>query len=420
MKMNRRQFCEIGLSGLLLPRIGLARPAAPGDRKFLFVYLWGGADQTTVLAPTMDHPNIPDEAGATIGSVGDLLFVDHFDRPNVRRFFEAYGDQSSILHGMEVRSIAHERCQQLIMTGSADAAVDDWPAILAGHASSDLLLPCLVHSGPSFSASYTNMVVRLGQTGQLSQLLDGSALTDRFDGSISLPTANTSALVDQYLREQAALVHPNTGRPSSVLDGYSQALDRLADVKSLAGEIDLSTDTSKELFSKIQSAIDCLEDGLSRTVMVEYRGVNDEGFDTHSANARQSDHQEELFGYLLEIMDDLSARTGASGGTLLEETVVVVFSEMGRHPLLNDTMGKDHWTFTSAMFTGGGITGGRVFGGYDEDFQGLAIDPSSGDVHPSGIALQASHFGATILALGDVDPGPLLPGITPITALIGS
>ena len=164
--------------------------------------------------------------------------------------------------------------------------------------------------------------------------------------------------------------------------------------------------------------LDCLELGLTRCGVVEYRGVNDEGFDTHSDNARQSGHFEEMFGFLLDIVDDMATRPGSDGGSLLDETTLVVFSEMGRHPLLNTQLGKDHWTFISAMLVGGGINGGRVYGGYDEDFLGVATDLTSGQPHPSGVTLLANHLGATILALGDVDPGTYMPGVDPILAVL--
>jgi len=408
----------MGLSGLVMPRIGLARPANPGDRKFLFIYLWGGADQTTVLAPTMNHSNIPDEEGAEEAWIGDLSFVDHPIRPSVRSFFEGYGDQSAILHGFEVRSIAHERCQQLILTGTADAAVDDWPTLLAANGSPDLLLPCLVHSGPSYSARYTDRVVRAGETGQLSQLLDGSALSDRSDVEHALPSASTSAAVDAYIAEQISLLPTKAGRETQLVDSYSRAMARLSNVKTLSGTVDLTVDTAKALPERIAAAVDCLELGLSRTAVVEYRGVNEEGFDTHSNNMRQSGHHEELYGYLVQIADDLASRPGQSGGTLLDETVMVVFTEMGRHPLLNFELGKDHWTYTSVMLTGGGITGGQVCGGYNEDFQGAPTDLASGTVHASGVPLLANHLGATLLALGDIDPGEYLPGIDPILSLL--
>jgi hypothetical protein len=78
----------LGGLGLLGVRSGWARPVVPGARRFLFIYCFGGADQTTVYMPTMDHPSIPDEPGATAASVGDLRFVDHAERPSVRRFME--------------------------------------------------------------------------------------------------------------------------------------------------------------------------------------------------------------------------------------------------------------------------------------------------------------------------------------------
>ncbi len=423
MKFSRRAFCGMGLSGLGLsalttPQLAWARPTSPGERKFLFIYLWGGADQTTVLAPTMDHSNIPNEEGAEEAWVGDLRFVDHPIRPSVRAFFEGYGEQSAILHGFEVRSIAHERCQQLILTGTADAAVDDWPTLLAANGSPDLLLPCLVHSGPSYSAQYTDRVVRAGETGQFSQLLDGTALQNRIDAARSVPHAATSSAVDAYLAEQIRRLPTRSGRETKLVSAYSRALERLTNVKTLSGTVDLTVDTAKALPDRIVAAVDCLELGLSRTAMIEYRGVNDEGFDTHANNNRQSGHHEELYGYLLEIADDLASRPGQSGGSLLDETVMVVFSEMGRHPLLNFEMGKDHWTYTSVLLMGGGITGGQVCGGYNEDFLGAPTDLASGAVHPSGVPLLANHLGATLLALGDIDPGDYLPGIEPLRCLL--
>ena len=257
-----------------------------------------------------------------------------------------------------------------------------------------------------------------GETGQLSQLLDGSALTDRSDVARVLPAASSSAAADAYIKAQIDRLPARSGRGAQLVGSYSRSLSRLSDVKTLSGTVDLTVETTKALPERITAAVDCLELGLSRTAMVEYRGVNDEGFDTHANNARQSDHQEELFGYLVDIADDLASRPGQAGGTLLDETVMVVFTEMGRHPLLNFEMGKDHWTYTSVLLTGGGITGGQVCGGYNDNFQGAPTDLASGAVHASGVPLLASHLGSTLLALGDIDPGDYLPGIDPILSLL--
>ena len=87
------------------------------------------------------------------------------------------------------------------------------------------------------------------------------------------------------------------------------------------------------------------------------------GWDTHQRN----------FGILKEVllpnfdvtfsglMQDLSD-TG-----LLDETLVVVMSDMGRTPKINNNQaGRDHWTFCySVMFAGAGIQGGTIYGESD-------------------------------------------------------
>jgi len=60
------------------------------------------------------------------------------------------------------------------------------------------------------------------------------------------------------------------------------------------------------------------------------------------------------------LMEDLEARG------LLDETLVVVMSEMGRTPKINRRAGRDHWTYCySVMLAGAGIRGGTVYGASD-------------------------------------------------------
>jgi len=87
-----------------------------------------------------------------------------------------------------------------------------------------------------------------------------------------------------------------------------------------------------------------------------------------------------------------------------------VLSEMGRHPQINDSGGRDHWTYTSAMLLGAGVRGGQVIGELDEDFQGRPVDLVTGEARDDGTGLVPGHLGATLLALGGVDPGDVLTG----------
>ncbi|MCP4917701.1 MAG: hypothetical protein GY913_12320 [Proteobacteria bacterium] len=59
------------------------------------------------------------------------------------------------------------------------------------------------------------------------------------------------------------------------------------------------------------------------------------------------------------------------------------------------------------MLVGSGLDGGRSIGGYGERVSGELVDLTSGDVGDT--LLTARHLGATLLALGDVDPKELSP-----------
>jgi hypothetical protein len=60
------------------------------------------------------------------------------------------------------------------------------------------------------------------------------------------------------------------------------------------------------------------------------------------------------------LLEDLESRG------LLDETLVVVMSEMGRTPRINGNAGRDHWTYCYGTFlAGGGIRGGTVCGESD-------------------------------------------------------
>ena len=405
------------LSGLVLPR--RLHAAAPGDseRKFLFVLCYGGWDTSFTFTPMFDNAAADVEPDATTAAASGITFVDSGARPSVRRFFEDYGSQCCVINGLEVPSITHERCRRIVMTGSTSTAADGWPAILAGHAAGDLLLPHVVLAGPAYTWQYSSAVVRVGNNGQLPALMDGTALAQSDQAVSGLPP-EVAALGEAFLQgrvdEQAAAA---AGRAQQVLSGYQGALSQLQSLSDLDG-VELSPEDAgcaRNLSNDAAAIFDLFALGIARCAMVRNDGWCSQTWDTHQDNPLQSIHFEELFGYLSTLMADLNSRTALSGRPLSEEVTVVVLSEMGRHPQMNTWGGKDHWTFTSAMLIGAGVSGGQVIGALDDDALGRSIDLSSGEVTDSGSALTSAHLGATVLAMGDVDPGDFLDA-EPITA----
>ena len=91
---------------------------------------------------------------------------------------------------------------------------------------------------------------------------------------------------------------------------------------------------------------------------------------------------------LSALIEDLADRG------LLERTLIAAAGEFGRTPKVNKDGGRDHWgACQSALFAGGGVRGGQVYGRSDKN----AAYPSDNPVSPT-------DFLATIYSALGVDP----------------
>lgn len=414
---RRALMMGTGASLGLLGIPGSVRALTKGsDLKFIFVFNHGGWDPTRVLAAAFDNPNVDMEASAQLGRLGDLEFVDHAERPSVRAFFEKNYGRSTIINGVMVRSIAHEICTQIALTGSTSGAAPDWPAILAASAQGDYALPHLVLAGPSFPAQYGYAVARSGAQGQLDELLTGEALERSPEALSGLPHISES-IIDRFLaRRAAAKLDAAAGAERRLMSDYHDSHDKMSRLKSVRYMMDFQS--AGGLPDQARVAVDALSIGLSRCVSLSHPGPSF-GWDTHENNdANQSPLWEGLFDGLNELMTLLDLTPGQSGATLADETMVVVLSEMGRTPQLNAARGKDHWPYTSVMMVGAGVSGGQTIGGFDEEYYGKLVDFASGEVATSGEVLSSEVLGATLLAAADIDPADFISGVNPLMAAL--
>ena len=412
--MNRRQFLQALAATSCTLSLPLGARAATGSGlRFVFVFNEGGWDPTRVFAPEFDNSNVDMEPLAERATVGDLTWVDHPERAVVRSFFETYGHKALVINGVLVRSIAHEICTVLAMTGTVSGAGGDWPAKLAG-ATPDYTMPHLVLGGPSYPGDLGSAVARAGGAGQLDALLSGD-IASWSDDELFTPSANSENLVDRYLltRVQAELQGASTDLERSLYGELDRSARAAMDLKGYRYVMDFSTDGGLTAASGV--AVDALAEGLCRCVTLGYGGGE---WDSHVNNdLTQSQLFNGLFTGLAQLLQSLET-TPTDTGTLADDTVVVVLSEMGRTPLLNGFDGKDHWPYTSVMLLGPGITGGRVIGGFDESYYGLGVDPASGEVDETGPIVSAGSVGATLLALAGLDPAEHVSDALPITGAL--
>ena len=96
---------------------------------------------------------------------------------------------------------------------------------------------------------------------------------------------------------------------------------------------------------------------------------------------------------------------------MLDRTLVVVMSELGRTPTYNENLGKEHWPTTSALLIGGPLVGGRTIGATDDGLNALPVDLDTGAVDSDGQPLRYDNLAAGMLEMAQWITGfvPELP-----------
>ncbi|MBM3981177.1 MAG: DUF1501 domain-containing protein [Planctomycetes bacterium] len=126
--------------------------------------------------------------------------------------------------------------------------------------------------------------------------------------------------------------------------------------------------------------------------------IDYDAWDTHTKNfsimkQNKLPHFDQTFTALLEDLTDRG---------LLDDTLLVVMSEMGRTPKINASAGRDHWTHCySVVFAGAGIKGGSVCGASDAQAAYVKDRPVS-----------TADICATIYECLGIDPESMVPDKT--------
>jgi hypothetical protein len=95
---------------------------------------------------------------------------------------------------------------------------------------------------------------------------------------------------------------------------------------------------------------------------------------------------------LAALLEDLNDRG------MLDRTLVAAAGEFGRTPKINSAQGRDHWgAAQTALFAGGGIRGGQVYGKTDK-----------GAAYPTENPVSPDDFLATIYHTMGVEPAAMI------------
>jgi len=425
MSISRRNLLLSGLgsfaSGLLGSQQSAAGNPPVGGQNLILLFVQGGWDTTYVLDPKPGLDTIDAPAGLA-KKVGGIDIFDHETRPQTRAFFEAFGEVTTIVNGIQVQSINHPDCTKRMFTGTASEMNADFAAIAAYEHGRELPAPYLALGATAFPGPLGSIAVRTGTVTQLTTLLDPvRAYPPKQEGFVGFqPDADESALIEAYVRasaERERATRGALGANSRRLDDFLASRERGERLKGFKSAFPADFSFALDMQVQLDIALRALEEGLSHSVKLESAFG---GWDTHQGNDQQTALNEQLFSSLATLISELSSRAGKKAGNkMIDETLVVVVSEMGRTPKLNQELGKDHWPVTSALVLGGGLPGQRVIGSTGEGLEALPIDFATGAGSKSGELLQYSNFAAGVLETLGVDAASYLSQSEPFHAIAG-
>ena len=409
---SRRRLLAGSGAVLGLPLLGLPRQVrAAGEEGPDHLVIWwnrGGWDTSYAFDPHFDSAYVMGDESASAATSGDLLWASSASRPSVDGVLETYGARACIVNGVHVGSIAHEACTLVSLTGQRSVTRPDLPTMLAYATGGALALPYLNLAGPRYVGVYGDVLAPVNH-------ILGGTLHGSLPASATVDPAQED-LVEAYLASVGDAFAAESG-PDSRAAGWRLGLDRIAQLKDHSATLAIPADPTPE--HHLALAVRAIEEGLSRAILVEAPLPLQTIWDSHIDNHyNQVGAYETSFLYLRQLLDSLDALPSAvEGQTLLDRTLVLAMSEMGRTPVLNTANGKDHWPYTSMLAIGGGIEGGRVLGATDDTLLALPIDLETGRPDDLGVRLRPANLVAGLLERFGVDPSEWLPGETPFRAL---
>lgn len=423
MRMSRRLFLGAGLAGagaLTFPRFA---HAVPGDVRVVVFFGYGAWDPVLSIDPKKQSDFIDTWSDgmfpSAIEKVGAIDFMASTRRPAVTDFFTKFAATSAVVRGINVGSVAHQASIIRMLTGTRTELSPDFAAIAAAETANDLPLPYTDLGGGAFVGSYAASVGRMGNAKQIITLIDrvgqaydpaGVAGYNKAD--IYVPDLAPSSPIVDYVEARAAAVKATraaAGENAARMDDYLSCFKRADDVRNnpafKAFKLGANNTTQQ-----IATAVTLLKGDTSRAVFIRGGG----GFDSHdNYGVEQNDEQDTFFMNLTALVQQLK------DNGLLDKTIVVAASEMGRTPKWNSELldGKDHWPVTSAVVVGGPVKPG-VYGGTDARLNARPVNLKTGKLDANGALIDYDCFIAGLLRMCGLDPAPFLPNVAPLEGFI--
>lgn len=402
------------------------------QRRFILCYFSGGWDTLLCL-----DPRDPGEFNAgNVATTGIEPAYDSLDGnypsgvivpdainfpkmtfgPAIGQFAAAHYQKSCIVRGITMNTLTHNVGRRFFLTGKEPRGLDangsSLGTMLVTAQGELVAIPNLVSQVEAFNDAQPKWASPLSVNG----VKDLIAVLD--DGPDS-PTGNVREALDRY-RERAVNCDPalydRSGFLTHIRDTQTKARELVSqglgdrfrftngddpEMVDLRARYDIPGNLSGP-GAQAALAYQAVKYDIAQSVTIELAS----GLDTHD-DGWTSDHPDNLsagFNALSQLVSDLETTIGPSGGTLLDNTTILCFSEFGRTPKINTRGGRDHNLNSAALMLGAGVPKGVVIGGTsDTGMNSYGIDTASGAVVSSGHMVTPTDIHASMMQVAGYD-----------------
>ena len=277
-----------------------------------------------------------------------------------QRFFEKYANELLVINGIDAQTVSHDVGSRNTWSGSAREGNPAIGALVANVYGSTQPLAFLTTGGFDATAGLVT-ATRSGNIDALLPLIH--PYTHKDESANLVPASIQSHIAEaQALRLQRQLERTHLGRRQAVLNeldflrSHETALAPLLDQLSALEAFGIPAPADNGLNEHVRLTVASMMAGLSTSAQFTISQ-----FDTHQDHFDMEDGQRSRLRKLFEAQDYAIELLKAAG--LYERAIFMMGSDFGRTHINNDEeLGKDHWSVTSMMLMGAGISGGRSIG----------------------------------------------------------
>ncbi len=341
-------------------------PMAAGENGPLVVQVMalGGWDPTVLCDPKGNALNQAYGEGDIL-TAGNLNYAPI---PGASEFFDAHYQKMVVLNGVDMKTNSHEAGQRHMASGRLGEGFPSLAAVAAGFTAPELPMAYLSFGGYDRTSGLVAPTRNL-DSNRLAELAHPDRLNGNNANSETYHSSKAQTMI-QMAREARAgsqLAEQRLPRYANSIDSMLTARmgsDQLQQLEEVLPTPNANGDFRRvELLVAAYKAGICVAGNLSRG-----------GFDTHDDHdARHIPRMTELLGVINFLWEE------AERQEIADQLVVVVGSDFGRTPNYNGDNGKDHWSISSMLLMGAGVTGNRVVGLTDEGHNPIELDPNTLD-----------------------------------------